>query len=145
MLDWPLECREAFQSLKTKLSCAPALAYPEFNLPFILYVDASIDGYGAALHQAFPTKGKQQTAMLISIPDQKDWINEQRTDKIFGPVIQKMQANGPTKESAYRMMEGILTFNGRICIPASRMKNVLYDAHDALGHFGFAKTIQNIA
>ena len=35
---WTNECQAAFDLLKTALTQAPILAYPEFTLPFDLYV-----------------------------------------------------------------------------------------------------------
>ncbi|MBW0481236.1 hypothetical protein O181_020951 [Austropuccinia psidii MF-1] len=42
---------KAFESLRQDLTTAPILPMPEFKLPFKLYIDASWDGLGAALHQ----------------------------------------------------------------------------------------------
>ncbi|MBW0553563.1 hypothetical protein O181_093278 [Austropuccinia psidii MF-1] len=42
---------KAFESLRQALTTAPLLLKPDFKLPFKLYIDASGDGLGAALHQ----------------------------------------------------------------------------------------------
>ncbi|MBW0560136.1 hypothetical protein O181_099851 [Austropuccinia psidii MF-1] len=42
---------KAFESLRQALNTAPLLLMPDFKLPFKLYIDASGDGLGAALHQ----------------------------------------------------------------------------------------------
>ncbi|MBW0574734.1 hypothetical protein O181_114449 [Austropuccinia psidii MF-1] len=42
---------KAFKSLSEALTTAPLLFIPDFKLPFKLYIDASGDGLGAALHQ----------------------------------------------------------------------------------------------
>ncbi|MBW0475534.1 hypothetical protein O181_015249 [Austropuccinia psidii MF-1] len=42
---------KAFESLRQALTTAPLLLIPDFKLPFNLYIDASGDGLGAALHQ----------------------------------------------------------------------------------------------
>ncbi|MBW0559138.1 hypothetical protein O181_098853 [Austropuccinia psidii MF-1] len=42
---------KAFESLREVLTTAPLLLMPGFNFPFKLYIDASGDGLGAALHQ----------------------------------------------------------------------------------------------
>ena len=48
---WNIQCEQAFIKLKEALSSPPILAYPDYKLPFILEVDASIDGFGAILLQ----------------------------------------------------------------------------------------------
>ncbi|MBW0533093.1 hypothetical protein O181_072808 [Austropuccinia psidii MF-1] len=42
---------KAFESLRQSLTTAPLLLIPDFKMPFKLYIDASGDGLGAALHQ----------------------------------------------------------------------------------------------
>ncbi|MBW0551178.1 hypothetical protein O181_090893 [Austropuccinia psidii MF-1] len=42
---------KAFESLRQALTTAPLILMPDFKLPFKLYIDASGDGLGAALHQ----------------------------------------------------------------------------------------------
>ncbi|MBW0564496.1 hypothetical protein O181_104211 [Austropuccinia psidii MF-1] len=42
---------KAFESLRQALTTAPVLLMLEFKMPFKLYIDASGDGLGAALHQ----------------------------------------------------------------------------------------------
>ena len=50
---WELnqECQESFDKLKSKLSNAPVLAFPDFNVPFILTTDVSTVGLGVVLSQ----------------------------------------------------------------------------------------------
>ena len=45
------ECQTAFDTLKTALTQAPILAYPDFQQPFHLYVDASDEAHGMVLGQ----------------------------------------------------------------------------------------------
>ncbi|MBW0565033.1 hypothetical protein O181_104748 [Austropuccinia psidii MF-1] len=49
---------KAFESLREALTTAPLLLMPDFKLPFKLYIDASGDGLGAALHQVQIIKDK---------------------------------------------------------------------------------------
>lgn len=56
--DWTTECQVAFDKLKTALLECVMLAHPDFNEPFILSVDASLDGLGAVLSQV--PKGELQ-------------------------------------------------------------------------------------
>ncbi|KAL7834382.1 hypothetical protein SRHO_G00286290 [Serrasalmus rhombeus] len=48
---WSERCQYSFDELKRRLTTAPVLAYADFNLPFILEVDASHSGLGAVLSQ----------------------------------------------------------------------------------------------
>ena len=48
---WDENCQAAFDRLKQALTEAPILAYPDFTLPFDLYVDASDEGIGMVLGQ----------------------------------------------------------------------------------------------
>lgn len=50
-VQWSPKCQQAFDELKQALLQAPVLAYADFNLPFLLYTDASLEGLGAVLSQ----------------------------------------------------------------------------------------------
>ncbi|GJY48523.1 reverse transcriptase domain-containing protein [Tanacetum coccineum] len=47
------ECQKAFELLKEKLTCAPVIISPNWNLPFELMCDASDFAVGAALGQKY--------------------------------------------------------------------------------------------
>lgn len=49
--DWTPACEAAFHRLKSELLNCAVLAHPDFSRPFILSVDASLDGLGAVLSQ----------------------------------------------------------------------------------------------
>lgn len=52
--EWSDECAHAFHELKSKLTTAPILAYPQFHQhasQFVLQTDASATGLGAVLEQ----------------------------------------------------------------------------------------------
>ena len=48
---WDDDCQQAFEHLKQILTEAPILAFPNYELPFYIYVDASADGLGATQEQ----------------------------------------------------------------------------------------------
>jgi len=50
-LTWTKECDEAFQTLKDKMTKTPILAYPHYEMEFILDTDTSFDTIGAVLAQ----------------------------------------------------------------------------------------------
>ncbi|XP_075500077.1 uncharacterized protein LOC142538652 [Primulina tabacum] len=49
--EWTIECQQAFQALKDKLTSAPVLVLPCGTEDFVLYTDASKQGLGAVLKQ----------------------------------------------------------------------------------------------
>lgn len=53
---WGPEQEKSFVELKQRLSSAPVLACPDFSVPFVLQVDASTTGLGAALTQTQDAK-----------------------------------------------------------------------------------------
>lgn len=58
---------EAFETLKRALQTEPILAYPDFNLPFIIQADASQYAIGAVIGQIRPDFGfKFMPIMFIS-------------------------------------------------------------------------------
>lgn len=50
-VQWTPEHRAVVASLVDMLTSFPILAYPDFNLPFVLHTDASNEGLGAVLYQ----------------------------------------------------------------------------------------------
>lgn len=50
-LDWTLDCETSFQLLKSSLTTAPVLTYPDFDKDFSITCDASMEGLGAVLEQ----------------------------------------------------------------------------------------------
>ena len=48
---WTDECEHAFETIKDKLTSAPLLGFPDFDVPFCLEVNASLEGFGAILSQ----------------------------------------------------------------------------------------------
>ena len=51
MFVWTMEADHAFQKLKHLLTVAPVLGYPTMEDPFVLDMDASLNGVGAVLSQ----------------------------------------------------------------------------------------------
>lgn len=75
---WTESQEEAFLGLKQKLTTTPILACPDFGKPFVLQVDASDDGLGAALTQK--KDGKENVigyaSRLLSDSERKFTVTE---------------------------------------------------------------------
>ncbi|KAL0196751.1 hypothetical protein M9458_005291, partial [Cirrhinus mrigala] len=52
---WTPSCTEAFHKIINRLTTAPVLAFADPNEPYILHVDACLQGLGAVLYQEHPT------------------------------------------------------------------------------------------
>lgn len=49
--DWTPDCDVAFDKLKRALVNSVVMAHPDFERPFLLYTDVSLDSLGAVLSQ----------------------------------------------------------------------------------------------
>ncbi|MBW0504208.1 hypothetical protein O181_043923 [Austropuccinia psidii MF-1] len=58
---------KAFESLRQSLTTSPLLLMPDFKLPFKMYIDASGDGLGAALHQVHILNDKPMEGLIFYI------------------------------------------------------------------------------
>ena len=56
--EWSDKCQAGFESLRDALVNAPVLGYPDFEKPFLVYTDASYDGFGAMLVQEQECNGE---------------------------------------------------------------------------------------
>ena len=48
--EWTLICQESFEMLKTSLMTEPILTYPDPNLPYVLFTDASKYAWGLCVN-----------------------------------------------------------------------------------------------
>ena len=62
---WTSECSEAFSILKSRLTSAPILEFPDFKAVFVLDTDASESGIGAVLSQ-FDMEGGERVVAYAS-------------------------------------------------------------------------------
>ena len=70
---WTGKYQEAFNLLKACLTSVPVLSYPDFNCPFELEMDASLQGLGAVLSQ----RDKTGTSCVIAFTSRSLWPSEQ--------------------------------------------------------------------
>ncbi|KRY19033.1 Retrovirus-related Pol polyprotein from transposon TNT 1-94, partial [Trichinella patagoniensis] len=70
---WSNEAEEAFQRLKRALTTAPILAFPRFDIPFVIDTDASETGIGAVLSQKHDPEGERVIAYASRTLSKTDW------------------------------------------------------------------------
>lgn len=51
---WNQACTDAFKNIVHCLTNAPVLAFADSTKPYVLHVDASLNGLGAVLNQEYP-------------------------------------------------------------------------------------------
>ena len=51
LIEWTEAANSAFETLKKLCTSTPILAYPDYQIPFILHTDSSSEGLGAVLYQ----------------------------------------------------------------------------------------------
>ena len=119
---WTNECQAAFDLLKTALTQAPILAYPDFTLPFDLYVDASDDALGMVLGQI---QNGREVVIAYSgrklLPAEKNYSVTEREAlaavagvKYFQPYLYGRKFTIYTDHNAVRWLMNIREPTGRL-------------------------------
>ncbi|KAE8206287.1 hypothetical protein CF327_g7584 [Tilletia walkeri] len=99
-IPWVEPQQVAFDRLKRAIASPPVLAHPDPSRPYVLYVDASKDGFGAVLHQVFddadlepepsPSAAVLNTLDVSLLPPhiaRERWLAWLRRDRFFGPIL----------------------------------------------------------
>ena len=76
--EWTPKQQTAFDRLKERLIKAPILQYPNFDDPFVIYTNTSINGLGAVLSQK--REGKEIVIVYASRATSKAEANYSITD-----------------------------------------------------------------
>ncbi|KAE8191782.1 hypothetical protein CF336_g4721, partial [Tilletia laevis] len=157
VLDWTGAQQQSFDALKAALVSPPVLAHPDPSRPYLLYVDASQDGFGAILHQVFDrdvpsppqsVESAQLLAMdLVRAPQpiaRESWTAWLRADRLFAPVVREAESRDRREslDGVWSFRDGVLVRrqDGRLALPEGALPELLRSVHDQNGHFGFYKT-----
>jgi hypothetical protein len=137
---WDDECQAAFDTLKTKLTNPPVLAYPDFMAPFILYVDASHAGMACALHQTSSPRESTQNetqAAPMAAEEKTSIAALQKADPTWRKIIDNVHMF-----DQFSIHDEVLHYKDAICLPNNKrfIASVLNDCHDASGHLGISKS-----
>ena len=79
---WTTDCQKAFDELKMRLITAPVLAYPNFDIDFVLETDASYQGLGAVSSQRLADQKLHPVAFgsrALSPPEKNYSVTELET------------------------------------------------------------------
>jgi len=90
-----------YEEMKLLLTTAPVLAQPDYDKPFILYIDACLDGLGAALHQEFIIEDKPMEKPILFISRQI-----KSTEKKYGASQMECLALVWSLEKLHYYLEG---------------------------------------
>ena len=148
-ITWTPACQAAFEGLKGALLQAPVLAFADFNAPFRLYTDASLQGLGAVLAQV--QEGKERVIAYASHslhpPERNDqnyssfkleflalkWaVTEKFKDYLWGAVFKVYTDNRPLTHlqsatlgaTEQRWAAQLANFNFELCYrPGSTNQN----------------------
>ena len=91
--EWTAECDSAFDDLKSALTTAPVLAYPDYTQPFIVDTDASNVGTGAVLGQV--QDGEERVIAYYSKSLSKEEQNYCATRKELLAIIKAIKHYRP--------------------------------------------------
>ena len=86
---WTSSCQAAFEDLKSRLVAPPILAYPNFQLQFLLYTDASDSAIGAVLSQM--QEGQERVLAYWSRKLQKTERNYSTTEREALAVVSALK------------------------------------------------------
>ncbi|KAE8209105.1 hypothetical protein CF327_g6872 [Tilletia walkeri] len=157
ILEWGEEQQRSFDALKDAIASPPVLAHPDPSRPYILYVDASKDGFGAILHQIFDAEidSDQQSAAAAQLhalefarlPNtiaRERWTAWLRADRYFAPILRDAEQNEEhaSPDGVWVAQNGLLVrrHDGRLALPEGALPELLRSVHEHNGHFGFYKT-----
>jgi transposase InsO family protein len=107
---WGQQQQKAFETLIDKLCTTPVLAYANYNKPFILHTDASLNGLGAVLYQMQDDNTKRVVAYASRSlkPSEKNYhsskleflalkwsVTEKFHDYLYGVSFEVLTDNNP--------------------------------------------------
>ncbi|KAE8241696.1 hypothetical protein A4X03_0g8107 [Tilletia caries] len=160
-LDWGDDQQLSFDRLKAAIASPPTLAHPDPSRPYLLYIDASKDGFGAILHQSFETEApplqSAESAQLLALDlvrlpspiARERWTSWLRADRHFAAILREAErvVDPEAAVGDWVLNDGVLVrrSDGRIALPEGAVPELLRSVHDNNGHFGFYKTYLAVA
>lgn len=157
---------KAIQTLKDALTRPPALAFADPSKEYILYCDASRDGFGAVLTQILPLPEKSvdgpitQDAFPATANEVGDSSGVDKPIQIGDmDTIRNAQANDSTCQEA--RVKGLCGHLGvtahddilyvsegnvqRLLLPEGLVNDAIHDHHDIRGHQGVGRTLASMS
>ncbi|KAE8220722.1 hypothetical protein CF319_g5798 [Tilletia indica] len=157
VLDWGDAQQRSFEALKAAIASPPVLAHPDPARPYIVYVDASKEGFGVVVHQIFEADASVESqsaaaaqlhalefARLPPAIARERWTSWLRADRSFAPVLRDAEQGeeGTSADGIWVVQNGVLIrrHDGRLALPEGAVPELLRSVHERNGHFGFYKT-----
>ncbi|KAE8217909.1 hypothetical protein CF319_g8112 [Tilletia indica] len=157
VLEWTDAQQRSFEALKAAIASPPVLAHPDPARPYIVYVDASKDGFGVVVHQIFEAEGVSEPqsegaarlhaldfARLPATIVRERWKSWLRADRHFAPLLRDAEQSEErtTPDGVWVVQDGVLIrrHDGRLALPEGALPELLRSVHEDNGHFGFFKT-----
>ncbi len=141
---WTPACQHAFETLKGHLVSSPILGHPDFDLPFVVYTDASDVGLGAVLVQQ------------VGLGNEEIWRAQQKdpeTQKLYQSILDggELTVNDTTKfsileDKVYRVVQLPYKQIYQVYIPECLREPLLEMLHEdpISGHLGRYKTYKRL-
>ncbi|KAL5469541.1 hypothetical protein EMCRGX_G030811 [Ephydatia muelleri] len=166
---WNSECQNAFQHLKHLLVSPPILAYPQFQLPFVVASDASGCAIGAVLSQEHEGEEKViaywsrqlskaernystiEREALAVVRLKREQAADEFTSKMVRAIVNGMSPPDE-KWSKFFLEDGVLCHHAKsvknpktqTVIPKSLRTLVFELLHSKSGHLGVHKTLEKV-
>ena len=120
--EWSEQCRDAFETLKSRLIQSPILTCPDYTKPLILQTDASFSGIGAVLVQnyegedkviAYASRSLSQAERKYSVTE-KELLSILWAIKKFRPYIEGYHFTIITDHFALKWINNLKNPSGRL-------------------------------
>ncbi|KAE8238990.1 hypothetical protein A4X13_0g8298, partial [Tilletia indica] len=162
VLDWGEAQQRSFEALKDAIASPPVLAHPDPARPYIVYVDASKEGFGVVVHQILEADSSVvsqsvaaaqlhalEFARLPPAIARERWTSWLRADRYFAPILRDAEqaTDGASADGIWVVENGVLIrrHDGRLALPEGAIPELLRSVHEHNGHFGFYKTYLALA
>ena len=99
---------------------------------------------GLPVDAQVPTPDVAQSSSSTHDAQQREWYQEYDCSLQWGDVWKATQVPGGVWPEGIRIHQGRMISEGRICVPESRVQEVLREHHEFMGHAGVHKVVKEV-